>query len=113
MATVADLRNKALTKLTIIGNGQTASPDDAAIVEDAITELHAELEERDLAYWGGITDIPNAAIPHFIKMLIPRISDEFSKYEQIQELKAEQGERMIRELENIGLSGEPVPANYF
>lgn len=113
MTTVADLRNKVLKKLTIIGNGQTASADDSALVEDAINELHAELEERGLAYWGSVTEMTSAVIPHFISMVLPRVSPEFSKYEQIQELKADLSERMIRELANIGLSGEPVEANYF
>lgn len=113
MTTVADLRDKVLRKLAVLGNGQTASAEDSAIVEDAINELHSELEERDLAYWGSVTDMTSAVIPHFVSMVLPRVSPEFSRYDQIQELKAEQGERVIRNLANLGSSGEPVEANYF
>lgn len=113
MTTVSDLRDKVLKKLAILGNGQTASADDAQIVEDAINELHEELEERGLAYWGSVTDMTNAVIPHFVYMVLPRVSEEFEKYEQLQELKAERSEQMIVKLASYGISGEPVEADYF
>lgn len=80
MTVKADIRNRTLRRLTVIGEGETASPDDASIVDDGYTSLYQELVTKRLASWGsGASDtIPEQYVEPLIAILASRYVDDFS-----------------------------------
>lgn len=88
MATVEEVRNKALKRLGVLGRGQTARSEDAADLDAAYIELHAYLENKNLAPWGDKTvDVPPEFVDPVVDLLANSRATEYSipdkKYQRI------------------------------
>jgi hypothetical protein len=59
--TKAQLRNHILQQLGVIGAGETASAEDAALMETIIDNCQSELDELEIATW-TTSDVPAFAI---------------------------------------------------
>lgn len=75
MATKADLRNKVLRYLSVLPEGQDASPHQETVVGDAIDQAQAELETKGVAYW-SLTTIPNDAMTAYARFVAARVALE-------------------------------------
>jgi hypothetical protein len=62
--TKAELRDHILRQLGVLGAGDTATAEDAELVETVIDNCHDELEQMGVALW-PVTDVPGYAIESF------------------------------------------------
>lgn len=62
--TKAELRNHILQQLGILGAGDTATAEDADLVETVIDNCQGELEQLEVALW-PVEDVPGYAIESF------------------------------------------------
>lgn len=62
--TKAELRDHILQQIGVLGAGETAPADDAALVEAVIDNCQAELEQLEVALW-PVDDVPAYAIESF------------------------------------------------
>ena len=74
--TAAQLRNAALTKLGIIGQGETAQAGDAALVDAAWVSLHPQLRKEGLAPFTS-SAIPEWAQQPVSKRLAGEVAEDF------------------------------------
>ena len=87
MPTKAEIRNRALRKVRVIGSGGTPSTDEITDTEDAYDQLHAFLETKDAVTWDSDEDIPDEAAYYVAVMLAANIADEHvdeARYQRIQ-----------------------------
>ena len=68
MATKTDLRKAVLEDLGILAGGESASAEDAALVERRIDRLHEELIDNGLVAW-SLTAIPDRAMQPMTKLV--------------------------------------------
>lgn len=59
------LRDHLLRQLGVLGAGQTATADDAELVEQIIDNCQSELEQLEIALW-PVDDVPNYAVESFV-----------------------------------------------
>lgn len=109
MATTAEIRNKALKRLGVLGRGQTARSEDTADLDAAYVELHAKLETDGLAPWGANTvDIPAEFVDDVVSLLAFSRADEYSlsqaKYQRLA-LAASRAVPNMRRLLQVPLQG--------
>lgn len=50
-ATLAQLRNRVLQKLSVLERGETAEAEDAALVDSMILSVNEELRDLEICYW--------------------------------------------------------------
>jgi N-acyl-D-aspartate/D-glutamate deacylase len=114
MATQADLVTRVLQELNILVAGETPDASDDTVVDDAIAEVHAELQERQLAYW-ETTAIPESVMRGLTLMVAGNCGRKFVPSMPISECEAmrDQGMRRIREVIAMQSDQQPVPQNYF
>lgn len=116
MATTAEIRNKALKRLGVLGRGQTARSEDADDLDSAYQELHAELEAEGMTPWGANTaDIPAQYVNSIVSLLaFSRINEYSVPTERFQRitLTAAGARRKIRSLQQIPQQG-PTPIENF
>lgn len=62
--TKAEVRDHILRQIGVIGAGETAPAEHAAMVETVIDNCHAELEQLDVALW-AVDDVPAYAVESF------------------------------------------------
>jgi hypothetical protein len=114
MATQADLVIRVLKELYVLSGSETPSAEDDATVDDAIAEAHAELMERQLAYW-ELSDIPEAVMRGLTLVVAGNCGRKFmpemtvGECEQMREI----GMKRIREVIAMQPDRDPVPHNYF
>lgn len=114
MASQSDLVSRVLQELYILVGTETASAEDAAVVNTAIAEVHAELEERQLAYW-ELTDIPEAVMRGLTLVVSGNVGRKFIPTMTLAECEQsrEAGMKRIREVIAMQPDRDPVPHNYF
>lgn len=49
--TLAELRNRTLQKLKVLGAGEVANAEDASLVDDAIASVNEKLRDLEICYW--------------------------------------------------------------
>jgi hypothetical protein len=59
MATAQQIREQAATKLQILGEGETLESYEVADLNQAYTEVYAELQAINLAAWDEASDVPD------------------------------------------------------
>lgn len=105
MATQAQLRNKVLQVLGVRAAGQSVPAEDAAVVTEAYTSVHAQLLAQDVAWWAFASDIPDEALQWTAHMVAAHCASDFgvppSKRGELFSLY-QTAENKLREL-----SGEP------
>lgn len=110
----ADLVTEVLRELYVLAGSETPSAEDDAVVDIAIDQAMAELEERHLAYW-DVTDIPNAVMRGLTLVVAGNCGRKFvpemslGECEQMRDL----GMRRIREVIAAQPDHQIVPQNYF
>lgn len=110
----ADLVRRVLRYLKVAEGAEAISSEDDAVVDDAITDLHAELQEKSLAYW-ELSAIPQAVLPGLIRMVGADVAHAFMDTQEAlaYESRRDAGERLIRAV--IARPGDhaPIPHHYF
>src|SRR5690606_24761624 len=109
--TRAELVTRALEKIRVVGSGQTASAEDAQLVDKIVDPLMEDLAARGIFQWGDEDDLPEAAFEHLAWLLGNLAAPDFGKPED--DAKRRMMEARLRLLDSATLSGEPVRAEYF
>lgn len=114
MATQADLVSRVLQELYVLAGSETPSAEDDALVDTGISEVHAELQERQLAYW-ALSDIPEAVMRGLTLMVAGNVGRKFVPTMTVQECEAmrEMGMKRIREVIAMQADRDPVPQTFF
>lgn len=114
MATQSELVSRVLQELYVLAGSETASAEDAAVVNTAIAEVHAELQERQLAYW-ALADIPEAVMRGLTLVVAGNVGRKFIPDMSVQDCEQmrEIGMKRIREVIAMQADRDPVPHNYF
>ncbi|WP_025899051.1 hypothetical protein [Sneathiella glossodoripedis] len=112
MATKSEIRQKVLRKLGVLGRGQTASNSDATLVEEFITQTHANLFNRGKIYW-SVNDTPDEAVNAWVMVIANECGDEFGLASPELERKAAIAMTEIAALNAVNYEGEPNEALYY
>lgn len=114
MATQQDLVARVLQELYVLQAGETPTSADDAVVDDAIAEVHAELQERRLAYW-ETSAIPEAVMRGLTLMVAGNVGRKFVPSMTVAECEQmrEAGMRRIREVIVMMQDHQPAPQTYF
>lgn len=111
MATKAELRNKVLQKLGVIGAGDTPETSDQTLVEEAYDSAYAYLRSLHIVSWGSGGDIPTWAVNPIKNYVASQVANEYGKNRNVDE------ERLaIIELASYLANdndGTPTEAEYF
>lgn len=113
MPTSADLREKVLTRLGVIGEGQTSEAYDASRMDDLITYEFAWLESRGLNYW--VDDIPAAVMTPLIEYLASISAKEFAPGPEASPFEMERGSAFRRLVSAVAVEdhSEPLRTEYY
>ena len=77
MATIAQLRNRALKKLRVLEEGETPTNEVIADVLAAYTSLHDRLSKDGAITWDFDEDIPSEAERPMVAILAAEMADDF------------------------------------
>lgn len=67
--TPQELREAVLKEMGVVAAGESANPEDAAVVADKYTLLHGMLEQKNLVTWTLTDDIPSSCAQPVVWML--------------------------------------------
>lgn len=114
MATQSDLVARVLRELYVLAGSETPSAEDDATVDEAIAEVQAELQERQLAYW-ELTAIPEAVMRGLTLMVAGNCGRKFKPEMSVAECEAmrDQGMKRIREVTAMQPDNDTVAKHYF
>lgn len=69
MATVAEVKLRALQELGVIRVGQSAQDKDNVQAQDSYDEIYSALKILSLATWTSAGDIPDEVVPHVVALV--------------------------------------------
>lgn len=76
MATAAQIRDMAATRLGILGEGETLPSYESADLTQAYAEVHAQLDARNMAVWDYADDVPDEYAGHVADLVAnARVND--------------------------------------
>ena len=88
MATLAQVRNKALKKLRVLEEGETPTNEVAADADDVYNELHAYLASERVVIWDADEEVPAKAVRAMVTILAAELADDFGvdemRYQRLQ-----------------------------
>ena len=115
MATTAEIRDTAAENLGILGEGETLPSYETNDLDQAYTEVYAELQALDLATWSETAEVPDQYARHIamlvaesraVKYQIPDNRYQRIKFEKIEALAK------IRELQARSKMGQTEIENF-
>lgn len=109
--TRANLADRALQKLLVVGSGQPVDSEDRETADNAIDSVFADLEGREIYSVSDEDDIDLAAFEWLALILADTISTEFGQ--QIDPGKREYAENKLRRLTASGPSYEVMKLDYY
>jgi len=77
MATVAEVKKRALQLLGITRINQAAQSQDDTRIATAYTEVYEDLKEEGLATWASTGTIPDGVVPHLVALMAFNAVDEY------------------------------------
>jgi len=113
--TAAEVRNRILRKLGVLAAGETASSEDAALVDTELADVHAELDGLSLVSW-PLSAVPGNLVAGYVNIVAEQVGAEFGiSLGKLQEMgiSRERGIRHIRKQVSSGWSGEATEATYY
>jgi hypothetical protein len=89
--------SRVLKHLKVYNAGEAVSAEDDATVDEAIEDVHAELQEKGLAYW-DLSEIPGAVVRGLVWMVGADASPSFADASEIGSYMSlrDPGEKLIR-----------------
>ena len=111
MATsIPELANRVLQQIKVLGEGQTASPEDTQVVEQKLRAVHASLRKDERVRW-TINALPEAAEEPYVLMAAFLAAPSFGQPQD--QTWWIWGEREITALVSTPTTGQPVRTEYF
>lgn len=123
MATAEEIRNKAAKKLGIFGTGQTIRSEIAEDVDNAYSEVYAQLDTLNLTTWDEDESVPSEFVKPVVDLVAYARVDEYSvsdsRYTRIRrdalgdKLTGDPSARqVIKELQASNVYSTPKPDYY-
>lgn len=101
MATLFDVKQKALRRLGVLSTGQTMTGETEEQVTTAYNALYGELQVKNLIVWPKNGDVPDPFVEHVIDMLAFNLANEFgvsdARWQRLS-LSYERAQRKLAEL---------------
>lgn len=114
--TKANLRNQIAKELRRKGQGQTLDPETTVDIDLEIDQTHDFLAEKNMNYWGDLTDMPLSAQKQFVSIVAANLAEsKVADPNVIQRLSAN-GRGAFADLNKqafSGSTGQRVRADYF
>lgn len=113
--TAAQLRNRVLQELGVLAAGETASADDAALVDAVVADVHAMLDKEVFVSW-ATSAIPDTVMEPLVMIVAARCAGRFGlPPDRRQELLAlhEVAMGQIRTQVQAEPNDAPVRAEYY
>lgn len=115
MATAQQIRETAAENLGILGEGETLPSYETADLNQAYTEVYAELQALDLAAWAYTSNVPDQYAKHVAMLVAESRAAKYQvpeeRYQRIR-LEADKAIRMIRRLQARAKMGQTIIENY-
>lgn len=109
--TKATLRNRVLRHITVLGVGETASAEDATVVDDAIDAANEELVTLGVSTW-ATSAIPDDVSDAMMRFVAGKVRASFGKGDGT--VESDVALIRLRELTaRLDPTTEPVPATYY
>lgn len=109
--TRAQMANRILRRLGVLGTGQKAKSEDTSYALQAYDELYSQLEELGLAEWGATDDVPNEYVNDIVNWAAYNLIDDFKcstqRYQRIQ-IASSRAEPNIRRIQSGEFVYSPV-----
>lgn len=77
-ASKTTIRNKALKKLGVLADGQTATAEQSASVEAAYDEVYARLDHIGLVVWSSTEEVPDQYIAPIVALVAMERAEDYS-----------------------------------
>jgi len=110
--TKADLRNAALRYLSVLPEGQAATPHQVTTVESVIDRAQAFLESEGLAYW-ETTAIPDDVANAYRRFIAAEVAPELMEPDRAGPYVAMRGDALTEIRRMVSLPNRNVRAEYF
>lgn len=108
--TTQQLAEAVLRRLSVVGAGETPSPDDATLVKDMYADLYQELEVEDVSFWPE-TSIPEHVFRALTDYMAGNAAPDFGRVEYTP--LADDGYTRLKKLAAEEYNGEVVQADYY
>lgn len=93
MATKVELRDRVLRHLKVIEANESPVADDAAVTEEAIDDVYAELGELGHAYWSEDT-IPASCLRPLMRIVAADLAADFVTAGEVSEYESKRAAAM-------------------
>ena len=115
MATAAQIRDRAATRLGILGEGETLPSYESADLDNSYTEIYAQLVALSLAVWDFDDEVPDEYTPHVVSMVAYNRANDYAipndRYSRIA-ADSQAALNIIRELQTNDVYTQDKP-DYF
>jgi len=81
--TLAQLRNRTLQKLKVLGAGEVANAEDAALVDDAIASVNEKLRDLEICFWAD-GEIPESVVEDLAVYVACHCASDFMSEQEAQ-----------------------------
>ena len=114
--TLAELRNRTLQKLKVLGGGQVANAEDAALVDAIIPTVSEKLRDREICYWLD-SAVPEAVFEDLAAYVACHTAGDFMSEQEAQAYRSANEESSLMEIKRIASSRPrtytPTRQDYF
>lgn len=117
--TKAEIRNRALRKLGVLGKGETPDTATAEDMDAAYDEVYARVEFENLAAWAENASVPDRFVPAMVNLCaLARVTEESISDTRLNKLLIEtgpDGEKCINQIRarSVDEYESSEPAVYF
>lgn len=116
--TLTDLYRKTLEKLQVAAAGESAAPEDTALIASKYVTAHALLQPRGLVSWTAAEAVPDEAVEPLVAILAYASATEFGAQidPEIGAIGLPQpslAERQLRALHSRAYVSYPAQSEYF
>ena len=96
MASKSKIRDRAANVLGILRLGQNLRHQDKVRIEEAYSEVYAELKDKDLTTWAEDGDVPNSVVPFVVYLVALNCNADYGISQ----------ERYVRIVNVVGVDGQ-------
>lgn len=105
MATLAEVKKRALQLLAVTRINQGSQSQDDTRIDTAYTEVYASLKKEGLATWAVAGTIPDEISPHLAGLMALNAADEYgisnTRYQRLILSYGQNGSLALREIRNL------------
>lgn len=101
--TLVQLRNRVLQKLKVLSGSDTATAEDAALVDDAIPSVNEKLRDREFCFWTDDT-VPESVFEDLAAYVGCHVAGDFMSESEAQAYRAANEQTSLLEIKRVCFS---------